>query len=131
MQNSQEVAKTIKKLAKDKNIKMGDMLSACGLSVNALSSMQSGGYYPRLEGISKIADYLNCSIDYLLGRTDKPDIITQSIKITATYNGDGEKNVLWNKYAILDSEDRTTVDGLIDTLLSKEKYIKKPDQNVG
>lgn len=35
------------------------------------------------------------------------------------------------KYSALDSEDRATVDGLIDTLLSKEKYNKKPDQNVG
>lgn len=34
------------------------------------------------------------------------------------------------KYAKLDIEDRATVDGLIDTLLNKEKY-KKDNQNVG
>ena len=74
MNNSQEVAKTIKSFAKSKNITIGRMLSDCELSINTLSSMQSGGYYPRLEAISKIADYLDCSVDYLLGRTDKPEV---------------------------------------------------------
>ena len=50
------------------------MLSDCDLSVNTLSSMQSGGYYPRLEAIARIADYLDCSVDYLLGRTEKPEV---------------------------------------------------------
>lgn len=58
------------------------MLSDCNLSVNTLSSMQSGGYYPRLEAIAKIADYLDCSVDYLLGRTD----IVEVNKGTDTYH---------------------------------------------
>lgn len=74
MNNSQEVAKAIKSFAKSKNITIGRMLSDCELSINTLSSMQSGGYYPRLEAIAKIADYLDCSVDYLLGRTDKPEV---------------------------------------------------------
>lgn len=73
MKTSQELAMSIKETAKSKNITIGKMLSDCGLSVNTLSSMQSGGYFPRLEAINKIADYLNCSVDYLLGRTDTPN----------------------------------------------------------
>lgn len=71
MNNSQEIANLIKKLAKTKKIAIGQMLRDCDLSVNTLSSMQSGGYYPRLEAISKIADYLDCSVDYLLGRDEQ------------------------------------------------------------
>lgn len=74
MINSQEVANLIKTTAKRKKVTIGKMLSDCHLSVNTLSSMQSGGYYPRLEAITKIADYLDCSVDYLLGRTDNPEI---------------------------------------------------------
>ena len=74
MHNSQEVANAIKDLLKSKNITAGKMLSDCNLSVNTLSSMQSGGYYPRLEAIAKIADYLDCSVDYLLGRTDVVEV---------------------------------------------------------
>ena len=72
MNNSQEVSNLIKELAKSKKIAIGKMLSDCSLSVNTLSSMQAGGYYPRLEALAKIADYLDCSVDYLLGRTDDP-----------------------------------------------------------
>lgn len=68
MYNSQEVAKKIKSIAKDRGISIGKMLADCELSKNALSSMQAGGYLPRIENIIKIADYLNCSIDSLLGR---------------------------------------------------------------
>ncbi|UNI72517.1 MAG: repressor protein [Chaetfec virus UA24_244] len=74
MHNSQELAISIKRLAKSKKIAIGKMLSDCNLSINTLSSMQSGGYYPRLEAIAQIADYLDCSVDYLLGRTDKPEV---------------------------------------------------------
>lgn len=74
MHNSQEVAITIKTLAKSKGIAIGKMLSDCDISKNTLSSMQSGGYLPRLESIAKIADVLDCSVDYLLGRTDNPEI---------------------------------------------------------
>ena len=74
MNTSQELAILIKEVAKSKKITIGKMLSECELSINTLSSMQSGGYYPRLEAIAKIADYLDCSVDYLLGRTDNPKI---------------------------------------------------------
>lgn len=77
MHNSQEVAITIKTLAKAKGIAVGKMLSDCDISKNTLSSMQSGGYLPRLESIAKLADYLDCSIDYLVGRTDNPNVNRQ------------------------------------------------------
>lgn len=67
MNNSQEVVKIIKETAKAKGIAVGKMLDACELSKNALSSMQSG-YLPRTENLCKIADYLDVSVDFLLGR---------------------------------------------------------------
>ena len=74
MHNSQEVATTIKSRAKSKKIAIGKMLSDCDISKNTLSSMQSGGYLPRVENIVRMADYLGCSVDFLLGRTDNPEI---------------------------------------------------------
>jgi len=81
MVNSQELAILIKREAKLQKIPIGKMLSSCGLSVNTLSSMQSGGYFPRLEAIVKIADFLNCSLDYLLGRTDTVLISTEQVSL--------------------------------------------------
>lgn len=74
MYTSQNIALRIKQYAKDKQIVLKEMLSECGLSKNTLSSMQSGGSTPKSENLAKIADYLDCSVDYLLGRTDNPEI---------------------------------------------------------
>lgn len=88
MKNPQEIANTIKELTKAKKITIGKMLSDCELGVNTLSSMQSGGYFPRLEAINKIADYLGVSVDYLLGRTENPNI-----SVVQTVNGNNNHNV--------------------------------------
>ena len=63
----------IKFLAKQKDCKISDMLNTCELSKNALSSMQSRGSWLQANNLAKIADYLDCSVDYLLGRTDNPN----------------------------------------------------------
>lgn len=68
MINPQTLASAIKSAAKLKGITIKKMLTECELGINTLSSMQSGGYFPRLEALVKIADYLDVSIDYLLGR---------------------------------------------------------------
>lgn len=68
----QDVAERIKQLAKEKNIVLKVMLEECGSSVNGLaqgSSKKGIGSFT----IARIADYLDCSVDYLLGRTDTPD----------------------------------------------------------
>lgn len=72
--NSNNIANRIKFIVKHKNIQIKVMLDECGLSKNTLSSMLSGGSTPKSENLAKIADYLDVSVDYLLGRTDKPEI---------------------------------------------------------
>lgn len=74
MYESTAIAEKIKIIAKQKKIQIKTMLEECGLSKNTLSSMLSGGSTPKSENLAKIADYLDCSVDYLLGRTDKPEV---------------------------------------------------------
>ncbi len=74
MYNAQETAEKIKGVAKSKNVLIKDMLDECELSKNALSSMLSRGSWLQANNLARIADYLDCSVDYLLGRTDKPEI---------------------------------------------------------
>ena len=74
MYNPQETANRIKALAKTIGVPISKLLADCEMNKNALFTMQSSGYYPRVEAISKIADYLDCSVDYLLGRTDNPEV---------------------------------------------------------
>lgn len=68
MQNSQAIADRIKSIAKSQKIPISKMLIDCELNKNAIFTMQSKGHYPKIEALIKIADYLDCSVDYLLGR---------------------------------------------------------------
>ncbi len=73
MYEANNIAQRIKYLAKEEKVQLKIMLESCNLSKNTLSSMLSGGSTPKSENLAKIADYLDCSVDYLLGRTDNPN----------------------------------------------------------
>ena len=74
MYNPQNVADRINYISKCKSIQQKIMLEECGLNKNVISTMLSRGSMPKADNIAKIADYLGCSVDYLLGRTDNPEI---------------------------------------------------------
>jgi len=72
MNNSQELALLIKKRLKEVGKTLKQVSQECEISINFMQSMQKEGYMPRLENLCKLADCLDCSVDYLLGRTDNP-----------------------------------------------------------
>ena len=74
MYNTNKTVERIKLVAKQENLKISDMLNACEINKNALWSMKSRGSWLHANNLAKIADYLDCSVDYLLGRTDDPDL---------------------------------------------------------
>ena len=41
---------------------------------NFIYDLEKGGQIPSAEKLERIADYLDCSVDYLLGRTDNPAV---------------------------------------------------------
>lgn len=63
----------IKKLITDKGLSINQFLKSANLPNSAISEWAKGKAKPSLNAIVKIADYLDCSVDYLLGRTDNPD----------------------------------------------------------
>lgn len=73
MYNSQEIANRIKSMAKQQNKTIGEVLSACELGINTVSKISNGSDILTLN-FARIADYLDCSVDYLLGRTDNPEV---------------------------------------------------------
>ena len=70
MYDPEKIADSIKNRAKERNIQMKDMLLDLGLNKNTLSTMYNGSML-KGDSLARIADYLDCSVDYLLGRTDK------------------------------------------------------------
>ena len=85
----------IKFIAKQNGISVKTMLEDCGLNKNTLSSMQSRGSWLQSNNLAKIADYLNCSVDYLLGRVDTPNGTYSINNHNTTVNGT-QANVINN-----------------------------------
>lgn len=73
MYTSHNLATMIKQTAKAKNVIIKQMLVDCELGSNTMSAMYHGKSIA-FDSLAKIADYLDCSVDYLLGRTDNPEI---------------------------------------------------------
>lgn len=48
--------------------------AALGVAQSTVASWEAGKREPNLEMVSKLADFFDVSTDYLLGRTDNPDM---------------------------------------------------------
>ena len=73
MYNLQEIAKRIKSKAKTNGTNLKPcFLIANWVSIQFLKCQKEMICF--LKNLSRIADYLDCSVDYLLGRTDNPNI---------------------------------------------------------
>lgn len=62
----------IKQICKDKKLNAKQMLVDCSLGANAIQQINDTKGMASFS-LAKIADYLDCSVDYLLGRTDNPN----------------------------------------------------------
>lgn len=60
---------TIKALCKSQNITVKKLLEDCRVSRNFIYDLEKKGQMPSIDKLEAIADYLDCSVDYLLGRT--------------------------------------------------------------
>lgn len=73
MYNNQSMADRIKLRAKYQKIALKKMLSDLELGINLVSQLANGQNITAIN-LARIADYLDCSVDYLLGRTDNPEV---------------------------------------------------------
>lgn len=64
----------IKELRKTKNISQLKIALDLNMSQNTISRYETGEREPSIADLIKLADYFKVSIDYLVGRTDDPNI---------------------------------------------------------
>lgn len=57
-----------------KGLKPNPVAKEIGISSGSVTKWKIEGSFPNGETLIKIADYLDCSVDYLLGRTDVPEV---------------------------------------------------------
>lgn len=73
MYSTQDIANRIKLRLKNQHISTKNMLTDLDMGINAISEFSKGKHMSCIS-LARIADYLDCSVDYLLGRTDNPEI---------------------------------------------------------
>ena len=73
MQNTQ-LAEKIKETAKLKGITVKQLLENCNINKGFIYDLEKQNKTPSVDKILRIADYLDCSVDYLLGRTDVVEV---------------------------------------------------------
>lgn len=118
MYNSLNIAENIKNTAKMKKVTVKCMLADLDLSVNTLQNMKTS--MPKSDTLARIADYLNVSVDYLLGRTDNPD---------GTVNTISQSNIAGNNNASINNASPAPVhDSVTDEFMKIFKELSFEDK---
>ena len=109
MYSSQKSADIVKKLLIDKKTTAKKMCEECNLGVNSISNIRRGDI-KSVETFMTIADYLDCSVDYLLGRTDNPEVNRSAKKHTlAEYSEIAALGGSMTRDALIDDDFDTTL----------------------
>ena len=64
----------LKEVRKSKGISQLKLSMDLNMAQNTISRYETGEREPGIKELISIADYFNVSVDFLLGRTDNPDI---------------------------------------------------------
>ena len=64
----------LKLLRKEKKVTQNTVSDYLGLTCRAYRYYGAGERYPDFENLIVLANYLGVSIDYLVGRTDNPEV---------------------------------------------------------
>lgn len=117
------------KLLKEHGIKTADVVKATGLSSTFFSEWKKGkSKSPKPENLQKIADYFGVTVDYLMtGKDTQIDYLYSDenadllIEITRKIKTNPEFAERMAHYMSLMSENKKSVDDMIELMYSKEK----------
>ena len=106
----------LSKLCLEHGIKPNPLAKEIGISSGIITKWKNTDALPNGETLTKLADYFDCSTDYLLGRSDdakkSPSIPEEDQELLAAVHQ-------------LDARDQGKVLGYAESLLSAEKYSAK------
>ena len=99
------IIERLKKLRKEGKLTQKDIATFLNISQPAYQQFESGKKKMNLETMEKLADFFNVSTDYLLGKTDFPDLdleadIDNAIDNSVAYDGtpitDNDREIIKN-----------------------------------
>lgn len=101
----------LRKLRESKKMTQLTLGTQLGVTQELISRYEIGDSFPQPQMLIKLAEYFNCSVDYLLGLTDIPTPVKH-------LNSNDFKNAeIINKYNSLSKEDKKYFDRFLSFLL--------------
>lgn len=73
MQNKQ-IASRVKMLCQERGVAIQVMLAKCDVTKSFIYDLEARDRSPSCDKVARIAEFFGCSVDYLLGRTDNPEV---------------------------------------------------------
>lgn len=98
-----------------RNINQQKIAVELEISQESISKYETGKAFPSKDILIKLADYLNCSIDYLLGRTENPNVNRDNV-----FNNDEKIENLIFRYNRLSDENKNKLEGCLLALEQEE-----------
>lgn len=98
-----------------RNINQLKLALEVGVTQESISKYENDTAFPSKDVLIKLSDYLNCSIDYLLGRTDNTSLNKEKI------SAEDEKieNLIF-RYNKLSDENKNKLEGCLLALEQEE-----------
>ena len=118
--SSSDIAQNIRVIAKSKKIQLKQMFHDLGLTESTLTNFKTS--MPKIDTLTKIANYLDVSIDYLLDRDVSSKTVDKSFK--SNIQGDNNGNVGYN----INKADELQIDGLSKEMISEFEQLGYSDK---
>ncbi len=109
-----EFAERLKAVREEKGLSQTELAAKTGLQPSAVSHFESGRRSPSFDNLRRLADALNVTIDYLLGRSDLRDAAGPA------------SDILFRNYEKLSDVDQEQVNKFAEFLAEKSKPGKEP-----
>ena len=107
----------LRKLREEKNITQVKLSTDLEVSQELISRYELGSSFPQPQMLIKLADYFNCSVDYLLGITD----VRTPVKYLVSNVTNVKNAEILNKYNTLSNTDKEFFDRILSCLLDSNK----------
>ena len=121
-----EIAERIKLCAKQKGVTVKTALQNAGVGEKMVSNMSGKkGSYPQSDKLAKIADFFDCSVDYLLGREE-----TKKAAVLSVESSDTKKEQLIKNYELLNDEGQEDLLDYSEMLAGNPRKIKESNNTV-
>ena len=101
----------IKNLRLENNLKQQDLARILKTAQCTIAKYESEQLEPNINTIQALANYFNCSVDYILGRESEDSVIIVS---------DKQKSEIEELYEKLNRQNKIMVMGYITALLQKQ-----------